>query len=181
MAPRASGTHRFMFAHGGILWQATDYDSVEAETFVFRPGAGLVAVPVLSRRADQPRAREDRPVRYGERDKCGAPQRRGGKDRRAIPHRCNQRNQHSRDRGQMDHRIRRHFRISWDQRLSRVAARGPRFHTQRQAADGTDGEREVRDQPGVGYRADGEQHPYPPAQLYNGPEPRTYRPIAERG
>ena len=76
MAPRASGTHRFMFAHGGILWQATDYDSVEAETFVFRPGAGLVAVPVLSRRADQPRAREDRPVRYGERDKCGAPQRR---------------------------------------------------------------------------------------------------------
>ena len=56
MAPRASGTHRFMFAHGGILWQATDYDSVEAETFVFRPGAGLVAVPVLSRRADQPAA-----------------------------------------------------------------------------------------------------------------------------
>lgn len=41
--PPAAGTNRFMFAHGGILWQATDYDSVEAETFVFRPGAGLVA------------------------------------------------------------------------------------------------------------------------------------------
>lgn len=31
------GTNTFMFAHGGILWNATDYDSVESETFVFRP------------------------------------------------------------------------------------------------------------------------------------------------
>lgn len=45
-APPAPGTNTFLFAHGGILWQATDYDSVEAETFVFRPGpkgAELVA------------------------------------------------------------------------------------------------------------------------------------------
>jgi len=41
--PPVAGTNTFMFAHGGILWQATDYDSVEAETFVFRPGKGLVA------------------------------------------------------------------------------------------------------------------------------------------
>ena len=44
--PPAPGTNTFVFAHGGILWQATDYDSVEAETFVFRPGpkgAELVA------------------------------------------------------------------------------------------------------------------------------------------
>ena len=33
----AAGTNTFMFAHGGILWNATDYDSVESETFVFRP------------------------------------------------------------------------------------------------------------------------------------------------
>ncbi len=33
----APGTNTFMFAHGGILWNATDYDSVESETFVFRP------------------------------------------------------------------------------------------------------------------------------------------------
>jgi phosphohistidine phosphatase SixA len=46
-AAPAPGANTFMFAHGGILWQATDYDSVEAETFVFRPagadGAVLVA------------------------------------------------------------------------------------------------------------------------------------------
>lgn len=32
----APGTNTFMFAHGGILWSATDYDSVESETFVFK-------------------------------------------------------------------------------------------------------------------------------------------------
>lgn len=32
----APGTNTFMFAHGGILWNATDYDSVESETFIFR-------------------------------------------------------------------------------------------------------------------------------------------------
>jgi hypothetical protein len=37
--PPARGTNTFMFAHGGILWNATDYDSVESETFVFRPAA----------------------------------------------------------------------------------------------------------------------------------------------
>jgi phosphohistidine phosphatase SixA len=36
----APGTNTLMFAHGGILWNATDYDSVESETFVFRPAAG---------------------------------------------------------------------------------------------------------------------------------------------
>lgn len=35
----ASGTNTFLFAHGGILWNATDYDSEESETFVFRPAA----------------------------------------------------------------------------------------------------------------------------------------------
>jgi hypothetical protein len=38
--PPAPGTNTFIFAHGGILWQATDYDSVESETFVFRPNPG---------------------------------------------------------------------------------------------------------------------------------------------
>jgi phosphohistidine phosphatase SixA len=37
--PPAPRTNTFMFAHGGILWNATDYDSVESETFVFRPAA----------------------------------------------------------------------------------------------------------------------------------------------
>ena len=36
----APGTNTFMFAHGGILWNATDYDSVESETFVFSPATG---------------------------------------------------------------------------------------------------------------------------------------------
>ncbi len=36
----APGTNTFMFAHGGILWNATDYDSIESETFVFLPAAG---------------------------------------------------------------------------------------------------------------------------------------------
>ena len=35
----APGSNTFLFAHGGILWNATDYDSVESETFVFRPAA----------------------------------------------------------------------------------------------------------------------------------------------
>ncbi len=35
----AAGTNTLMFAHGGILWEATDYDSIESETFVFRPGS----------------------------------------------------------------------------------------------------------------------------------------------
>lgn len=39
-APPAAGGNTFMFAHGGILWMATDYDSVESETFIFKPGAG---------------------------------------------------------------------------------------------------------------------------------------------
>jgi hypothetical protein len=38
--PPAPGSNTFMFAHGGILWNATDYDSVESETFVFRPASG---------------------------------------------------------------------------------------------------------------------------------------------
>ena len=33
----APGANIFMFAHGGILWNATDYASEESETFVFRP------------------------------------------------------------------------------------------------------------------------------------------------
>ncbi len=37
--PPAAGTNTLMFAHGGILWMATDYDSVEAELFVFKPGS----------------------------------------------------------------------------------------------------------------------------------------------
>jgi hypothetical protein len=38
--PPAPGGNTFMFAHGGIMWQATDYDSVESETFVYRPSPG---------------------------------------------------------------------------------------------------------------------------------------------
>jgi hypothetical protein len=34
-----TNTNTFMFAHCGILWNATEYDSVESETFVFRPAA----------------------------------------------------------------------------------------------------------------------------------------------
>lgn len=33
------GTNTFIFAHGGILWNATDYDSVESEAFVFKAAA----------------------------------------------------------------------------------------------------------------------------------------------
>lgn len=36
----APGANTFLFAHGGILWQATDYDSGESETFVFQPTPG---------------------------------------------------------------------------------------------------------------------------------------------
>ena len=38
--PPAPGANTFMFAHGGILWNATDYASEESETFVFRPSVG---------------------------------------------------------------------------------------------------------------------------------------------
>jgi hypothetical protein len=37
--PPTPDTNTLMFAHGGILWNATDYDSIESETFVFRPAA----------------------------------------------------------------------------------------------------------------------------------------------
>ena len=43
----APGTNTFFFAHGGILWQATDYDSEEAETFVFRPGSPPTLVAAI--------------------------------------------------------------------------------------------------------------------------------------
>jgi hypothetical protein len=46
-AAPAPGTNALFFAHGGILWQATDYDSEEAETFVFRPGAPPVLVAAI--------------------------------------------------------------------------------------------------------------------------------------
>lgn len=36
--PPPAGTNTFLFAHGGVLWMATDYDSAESELFVFRPG-----------------------------------------------------------------------------------------------------------------------------------------------
>lgn len=35
--PPPPGANVFLFGHGGVLWQATDFDSVESETFVFRP------------------------------------------------------------------------------------------------------------------------------------------------
>jgi hypothetical protein len=35
--PPAPGTNTWVFAHGGVLWGATNYDSVESETFVFAP------------------------------------------------------------------------------------------------------------------------------------------------
>lgn len=43
----APGTNTFFFAHGGILWQATDYDSDEAETFVFRAGSPPTLVAAI--------------------------------------------------------------------------------------------------------------------------------------
>jgi hypothetical protein len=48
--PPAAGTNTFFFAHGGILWQATDYDSEEAETFVFRPGDPATLVAAIKMR-----------------------------------------------------------------------------------------------------------------------------------
>jgi hypothetical protein len=45
--PPAPGSNTLFFAHGGILWQATDYDSEEAETFVFRPGSPPVLVAAI--------------------------------------------------------------------------------------------------------------------------------------
>lgn len=42
------GTNLWYFAHGGVLWGATNYDSVESETFVFRPdGAGATLVATI--------------------------------------------------------------------------------------------------------------------------------------
>jgi hypothetical protein len=53
--PPVAGTNTFMFAHGGILWQATDYDSVEAELFVFRAGGAAGAELVAAvKMADWP-------------------------------------------------------------------------------------------------------------------------------
>ena len=49
-APPAPGTNTFYFAHGGILWQATDYDSEEAETFVFKPGSPPTLVAAIKMR-----------------------------------------------------------------------------------------------------------------------------------
>lgn len=50
--PPLPGTNTFVFAHGGILWMATDYDSVEAETFVFRPGGATGPELVASLRME---------------------------------------------------------------------------------------------------------------------------------
>lgn len=50
----AAGTNTWLFAHGGVLWGATNYDSVESETFVFRPmGPGVPAQLVASIRMDE--------------------------------------------------------------------------------------------------------------------------------
>lgn len=51
--PPAPGTNAWLFAHGGVLWGATDYDSVESETFVFRPLADGRARLVASIRIDE--------------------------------------------------------------------------------------------------------------------------------
>jgi len=52
--PPAPGTNAWLFAHGGVLWGAADYDSVESETFVFRPeGDGRTARLVASIRIDE--------------------------------------------------------------------------------------------------------------------------------
>jgi hypothetical protein len=48
--PPAPGRNTFFFAHGGILWQATDYDSDEAETFVFKPGSPPTLVAAIRMR-----------------------------------------------------------------------------------------------------------------------------------
>jgi hypothetical protein len=52
-APPTPGANTFIFAHGGILWQATDYDSVESETFVFRPVPGGRAQLVAAIRVEE--------------------------------------------------------------------------------------------------------------------------------
>ncbi len=46
-APPPPGANVLLFAHGGILWEATDYDSVESETFVFKPGAPAKLVAAI--------------------------------------------------------------------------------------------------------------------------------------
>ena len=48
--PPAPGANTFFFAHGGILWQATDYDSEEAETFVLKPGSPPTLVAAIKMR-----------------------------------------------------------------------------------------------------------------------------------
>jgi len=48
--PPQPGTNTFFFAHGGILWQATDYDSEESETFVFRAGSPPTLVAAIKMR-----------------------------------------------------------------------------------------------------------------------------------
>jgi hypothetical protein len=48
--PPAPGTNTFFFAHGGIFWQATDYDSEEAETFVLRAGSPPKLVAAIKMR-----------------------------------------------------------------------------------------------------------------------------------
>ena len=47
--PPAPGTNTFFFAHGGILWQATDFDSEEAETLL-RPGDPPTLVAAIKMR-----------------------------------------------------------------------------------------------------------------------------------
>jgi hypothetical protein len=51
--PPTPGANTFIFAHGGILWQATDFDSVESETFVFRPVPGGRAELVAAIRMEE--------------------------------------------------------------------------------------------------------------------------------
>jgi hypothetical protein len=51
--PPAPGSNTFLFGHGGVLWQATDFDSVESETFVFRPtGNGRAQLVAAIRMAE---------------------------------------------------------------------------------------------------------------------------------
>ena len=77
-APRdaaAPGTNTFFFAHGGILWQATDYDSEEAETFVFKPGDPPTLVAAIKMR--------DWDALAAQRGPCCAPRRLLGRRPRA--------------------------------------------------------------------------------------------------
>jgi hypothetical protein len=51
--PPVPGTNTFIFGHGGVLWQATDFDSIESETFVFRPAKAGRAQLVASIRMEE--------------------------------------------------------------------------------------------------------------------------------